>query len=151
MLKTGKSAIINSLLQASTLTVYNPLSPKITAQPTTTPHPQSINISHKKTTLRFIDTPGLTFIPPPSTSDTSDSQPFRIAHDILLRNRGNISKVKDPLPAAMHIFHRSSVEDIMMLYNLPAVPEGDFEAFLGSLARKEGALHKRVSLLSPST
>jgi nuclear GTP-binding protein len=72
---------------------------------------------------------------------------MRLAHDILLRNRGNISKLNDPLPAASYIFRRAALADLLILYNLPAVPEGDLEAFLGSLARREGALHKRGAVV----
>lgn len=69
----------------------------------------------------------------------------RIARDVLLRNRGNISKIHDPLPAALYILSRAVMEDLLILYNLPAVQTGDYDSFLSSLARKEGALQKRVS------
>ena len=126
--------------------------------PSTTPHPQSLTLTYRKLTFKFVDTPGLSFIPtapvpafpPSSTTDAEDEElqrQARLAHDILLRNRGNISKLNDPLPAASYIFHRATLTDLLILYNLPAVPEGDLEAFLGSLARKEGALHKRGAVV----
>ena len=128
--------------------------------PSTTPHPQSLTLTYRKTTFKFVDTPGLSFIPTApapalsqsSTSDAEDEdeelrRQTRLAHDILLRNRGNISKLNDPLPAASYIFHRASLADLLILYNLPAVPEGDLEAFLGSLARREGTLHKRGAVV----
>ena len=130
--------------------------------PSTTPHPQSLTLTYRKITFKFVDTPGLSFIPtapapalsPPSTSEDEDKgedeelrRQTRLAHDILLRNRGNISKLNDPLPAASYIFHRASLTDLLILYNLPAVPEGDLEAFLGSLARREGTLHKRGAVV----
>jgi len=128
--------------------------------PSTTPHPQSLTLTYRKLTFKFIDTPGLSFTPAapapafPSSS-TSDAEnedeelrrQTRLAHDILLRNRGNISKLNDPLPAASYIFHRAALADLLILYNLPAVPEGNLEAFLGSLARREGALHKRGAVV----
>ena len=128
--------------------------------PSTTPHPQSLTLTYRKTIFKFVDTPGLNFIPtaptpalsPSSTSDAEGEdeelrRQTRLAHDILLRNRGNISKLHDPLPAASYIFHRASLADLLILYNLPAVPEGDLGAFLGSLARREGALHKRGAVV----
>jgi nuclear GTP-binding protein len=142
--------------------VYNPnpspssiqKRPSIIDAPCTTPHPQSLTLTYRKRTFKFIDTPGLSFIPPvpapSSTTDTDDEElrrQTRLAHDILLRNRGNISKLNNPLPAASYIFHRAALADLLVLYNLPAVAEGDLEAFLGSLARKEGALHKRGAVV----
>lgn len=143
----GKSAFINSLLGTSTLAVYNPLGPKATAAPSTTPYPQSVSLQHKKRQFTFIDTPGLTFIPPPSATSTPEETEERIARDVLLRNRGNISKIKDPLPLALYILSRASMEDLILLYNLPAVTIGDFDAFLAGLARKEGALQKRGAIV----
>ena len=138
--------------------------PSIKEAPSTTPHPQSLTLTHRKLTFKFVDTPGLSFIPiapaaalpPSSTSDTEGEgededeelrRQTRVAHDILLRNKGNISKLNDPLPAASYIFHRAALADLLILYNLPAVPEGDLEAFLGSLARREGALHRRGAIV----
>jgi nuclear GTP-binding protein len=126
--------------------------------PSTTPHPQSLTLTYRKHTFKFVDTPGLSFIPAASapalpSSSTPDAEDeelqrqTRLAHDILLRNRGNISKLNNPLPAASYIFHRAALADLLILYNLPAVPEGDLEAFLGSLARREGALHKRGAVI----
>ena len=134
--------------------------PSIINAPSTTPHPQSLTITYRKLAFKFIDTPGLSFIPASpaparslsSTSDVEDDdedarRQSRLAHDILLRNRGNISKLHNPLPAASYIFHRASLADLLILYNLPAVLEGDLEAFLGSLARREGALYKRGAVV----
>ena len=130
--------------------------------PFTTPRPQSLTLTYRKLTLlKFIDTPGLSFIPaspaptllPRSTGaedneeGEEDRRQARLAHDILLRNRGNISKLNNPLPAASYIFHRAALADLLILYNLPAVAAGDLEAFLGSLARREGALHKRGAVV----
>ena len=83
---------------------------------------------------------------------TPEEAEERVARDILLRNRGNISKVKDPLPLALYVLARANMEDLIVLYNLPAVPTGDLDAFLASLAKKEGALQKKVrsGLSTPS-
>ncbi|KAG8822856.1 hypothetical protein FRC19_005116 [Serendipita sp. 401] len=141
----GKSSFINSLVGKPALPVYNPIGPKTTTDHATTPYPQSINLSHKKRKFTFIDTPGLSFIPQvPSTAEETEQ---RIARDILLRNRGNISKIRDPLPAALYILSRASMEDLLILYNLPAVGPGDYDGFLASLARKEGALQKRGAVV----
>ncbi|KAG8807690.1 hypothetical protein FRC17_004318 [Serendipita sp. 399] len=141
----GKSAFVNSLVGKSALPVYNPTGPKTAAGHSTTPYPQSIILSHKKRKFTLIDTPGLSFIPQaPSTAEEIDQ---RVARDLLLRNRGNISKIKDPLPAALYILSRASMEDLLMLYNLPAVSSGDYDGFLASLARKEGALQKRGAVV----
>src|SRR5258706_1243603 len=164
--QSGKSALLNSLLCKKAVQVYNPNpSPSLGQKrgsimdaPSTTPHPQSLTLTYRKITFKFVDTPGLSFIPtaptpalsPSSTSDAEVEElrrQTRLAHDTLLRNRGNISKLHDPLPAASYIFHRASLADLLILYNLPAVPEGDLGAFLGSLARREGALHKRGAVV----
>ena len=166
--QSGKSALLNSLLCKKAVQVYNTTpSPSlgqnrasIMDAPSTTPHPQSLTLTYRKITFKFVDTPGLNFIPaaptpapPPSSASVTEDddeelrRQTRLAHDILLRNRGNISKLHDPLPAASYIFHRASLADLLMLYNLPAVPEGDLAAFLGSLARREGALHKRGAVV----
>lgn len=124
------------------MAVYSPLAMRDTA-PSTTPHPQSVDLSHKKRTFKLIDTPGLSFIPP-SNPAAADDPEIRIAKDVLLRNRGNISRIKDPLPAALYILSRAVMEDMIMLYNLPAVQSGDYDGFLASLARKEGAVQRKV-------
>jgi nuclear GTP-binding protein len=142
--QVGKSAFISSLIGRPALAVYNPLAAR-DASPSTTPHPQSVNLSHKKRTFKLIDTPGLSFIPPSEPTATDDSE-IRIAKDILMRNRGNISKIKDPLPAALYILSRAIMEDLIMLYNLPAVQAGDYDGFLTSLARKEGAVQRKVCM-----
>ena len=146
--QVGKSALINSLLRKSVMAVYNPSTPRDRdgTAPSTTLYPQCVTLTHKKRILKFIDTPGLSFIPPPRPDSMEDAE-TRIARDVLLRNRGNISKIKDPLPAALYLLSRAVMEDLLMLYNLPAVQAGDYDAFLSSLARKEGALQKRVGVV----
>lgn len=140
--QVGKSAFISSLVRQSALAVYSPLSAR-DAAPSTTPHPQSVNLSHKKRIFKLIDTPGLSFIPPSEPITTDDAE-IRIAKDVLMRNRGNISEIKDPLPAALYILSRAVMEDMIMLYNLPAVQSGDYDGFLTGLARKEGAVQRKV-------
>jgi nuclear GTP-binding protein len=147
VMQVGKSALINSLLRRSAVAVYNSSTPRDRdgTAPSTTLYPQCVTLTHKKKTFKFIDTPGLSFIPPPQPDSIEDVE-TRIARDVLLRNRGNISKIKDPLPAALYLLSRAVMEDLLMLYNLPAVQAGDYDAFLSSLARKEGALQKRVGV-----
>ncbi|KIM20373.1 hypothetical protein M408DRAFT_138654 [Serendipita vermifera MAFF 305830] len=142
----GKSAFINSMYGQPALTVYSPLAQRDNSAPSTTPHPQSITLVHKKQSFKFIDTPGLSFIPPSDPGLMEDLE-TRVARDILLRNRGNISKIRDPLPAALYILSRATMEDLIMLYNLPAIQPGDYDGFLASLSRKEGALQKRGSII----
>lgn len=128
------------------MNIYNSLTAR-DAAPSTTPYPQSVALLHKRRTFNLIDTPGLSFIPPSGVTAVRDSE-TRIARDVLLRNRGNISKIKDPLPAALYILSRTVMEDMIMLYNLPTVQPGDFDGFLASFARKEGALLRRVCTTS---
>jgi ribosome biogenesis GTPase A len=143
--QVGKSAFISSLIGQSALAIYSSLAAR-DAAPSTTPHPQSVNMLHKKRIFKLIDTPGLSFIPPSEPASTDDSE-IRIAKDVLLRNRGNISKIGDPLPAALYILSRAIMEDMVMLYNIPAVQPGDYDGFLTSLARKEGAVQRKVCML----
>jgi nuclear GTP-binding protein len=130
------------MLGNTSLSVYNPIGSSKSGAPSTTPHPQAVSLTHKKKTFKFIDTPGYSFIPNRHVDE--EERERSIARDILLRNRGNIVKINDPLPAALYVLSRARIEDMMMLYNLPAVQTGDYDAFLASLARKEGALQKRV-------
>ncbi|PVG03543.1 hypothetical protein CPB86DRAFT_779261 [Serendipita vermifera] len=141
----GKSSFINSMLGNASLSVYNPIGSSKSNAPCTTPHPQAVTLIHKKRTFKFIDTPGFSFIP--SKHLDEEEREKSIARDILLRNRGNIVKINDPLPAALYVLSRANTEDMLMLYNLPAVQTGDYDSFLAGLARKEGALQKKGAVI----
>jgi nuclear GTP-binding protein len=68
--------------------------------PSTTDHPFEVSIDVSGRTLRFIDTPGLSFL----TQDNTESQITR-AKDILVRSRGRIDRLKDPvLPSMIFYF-----------------------------------------------
>lgn len=75
------------------MVVYKPASAP--DGPTTTSYPQEVSHTLNGRTVRFIDTPGIVL--PGSSSDVGD----RRDRDILLRNRGRIDKLKDPLPTGL--------------------------------------------------
>jgi nuclear GTP-binding protein len=125
--------------------------------PTTTLHPQPVELKRDARLIQFIDTPGLSFV--------ADTEPK--SNDILLKNRGRIEKVKDPNPAgaqycfihlemrpltfifsAGYIAASAVTEDLMLYYNLPAIPKGDIDAFLKSHAKVTGRI-KRVCVSRP--
>ncbi|KAI6046479.1 P-loop containing nucleoside triphosphate hydrolase protein [Pisolithus marmoratus] len=136
---SGKSAIINSLLGASVLPVYDPLSSQAAKLPYTTTVAQEVVTSipgNAGSKVRFIDTPGLEFNRE-EFSDSSERQASR-ARDILLRCRGRIERLKDPMFAVTHILSRAEMQDLMLAYNLPAFPKGDTTAFLAGIARVNG-------------
>ena len=90
--------------------------------------------------ILFIDTPGLAWQPfeeaPPEEKER------RRAQDILLRNKGRIDRLKDPLFAVSYIVSRAETEDLMVFYSLPAFAKGDVDAFLMGVARAQGLIKK---------
>ncbi|KAG6336330.1 hypothetical protein ID866_2755 [Astraeus odoratus] len=142
---TGKSSIINSLLGANVVPIYNPLSSaEVVKLPYTTTTAQEIVTSipgSEDLKVRFIDTPGLEFARQ-EFSDDGERQDSR-ARDILVRCRGRIDKLKDPLFAVTHIISRAETQDLMLAYNLPAYPKGDTTAFLAGIARVNGLVKSR--------
>jgi len=64
------------------------------------------------------------------------------ARDILLRSRGRIDHLKDPLPPLNHIVPNAKKQDLMLLYNLPAFADNDVNAFLNGVARSNNLLKK---------
>ena len=106
--------------------------------------------------VRFIDTPGLQFVRAASSTD-GEREAMR-ARDILLRCRGRIDRLKDPLFGGMrqrslrdngltvrlvtHIVTRGDTQDLMLAYNLPAFLQGDVAGFLAGLARVSGLIKK---------
>ena len=96
--KVGKSSIINALSRKPSCPVYK-LSNKPTQTPSTTMHPQEVSLPAAGSTIRLIDTPGLFWEHPEDAS--KEDAAFLKARDVLLRSRGRIDHLKDPLPACM--------------------------------------------------
>ena len=131
LLQSGKSAFINSLARKSTLDVYAPSSSA--NSPTTTPYALEVTLEFGGKPVVFIDTPGLTWQHSEDAS-TEDRARYR-ARDVLLRNKGRIDHLKDPMPAMSYIVSRAETEDLMVHYALPAIAKGDVHAFLVGVAR----------------
>ncbi|KAF8485073.1 hypothetical protein DFH94DRAFT_718062 [Russula ochroleuca] len=135
---SGKSAFINSLARKSTLDVYAPSS--CTNNPTTTPHALEVTVELNGASIVFIDTPGLAW--QPSEEASPEERLRRRARDVLLRNKGRIDRLKDPIPAVSCIVSRAETEDLMVFYGLPAFTKGDVDAFLMGVARSQGLIKK---------
>lgn len=88
----------------------------------------------------FIDTPGLAWRPTEETPPEEKER--RRAQDVLLRNKGRIDRLKDPLAAVSYIVSRAETEDLMVSYGLPAFAKGDVDAFLMGVARAQGLIKK---------
>jgi nuclear GTP-binding protein len=88
----------------------------------------------------FIDTPGLAW--QPSEEASPEERLRRRARDVLLRNKGRIDRLKDPIPAVSCIVSRAETEDLMVFYGLPAFTKGDVDAFLMGVARSQGLIKK---------
>ena len=146
----GKSSLINSLAQKSSLPVYSIASCSRGATTTTLPQEVTLDAPSGRT-IRLIDTPGLAFQNPQAAEqeqeqaddDEKDARDERRALDILHRNRGRIDKLKDPKAAASQIIARASYEDLMLFYNLPAFVKGSVDSFLTGLARSQRLVKKR--------
>lgn len=156
LLQTGKSSVINSLTKKHALPVYTLTSSS--RGPTTTIMPQEMSIEVEGKTIRFIDTPGFTW----DTDKTSPEADEIRARDILLRNKGRIDRLKDPLSpgtssfyanyliiiiststiSVSHLVSRANPEDLMLLYSLPAFPKGDIDAFVSGVARSQQLVRK---------
>jgi nuclear GTP-binding protein len=96
----------------------------------------------------FIDTPGLSW----EHSEDADADRARHrAQDVLLRNKGRIDHLKDPMPAISYIVSRAETEDLMVHYCLPAFAKGDADAFLLGVARANSLIKKVRNILFPST
>ncbi|KAF8505465.1 hypothetical protein F5888DRAFT_1791522 [Russula emetica] len=135
---SGKSAFINSLARKSTLDVYTPSSS--TNNPTTTPHALEVTLELNGVSILFIDTPGLAW--QHSEEAPLEEKVRRRAQDVLLRNKGRIDRLKDPLPAVSYIVSRAETEDLMVFYCLPVFAKGDVDAFLMGVARAQGLIKK---------
>ncbi|KAI0002941.1 hypothetical protein BJV74DRAFT_561280 [Russula compacta] len=135
---SGKSAFINSLARKATLDVY--ASSSSTNNPTTTPHALEIALELNGKPIVFIDTPGLVW--QPSEEASPEERVRRRAQDVLLRNKGRVDRLKDPMPAVSYIVSRAEIEDLMVFYSLPAFAKGDVNAFLMGVARAHGLIKK---------
>ncbi|KAI0285084.1 hypothetical protein BGY98DRAFT_1093202 [Russula aff. rugulosa BPL654] len=135
---SGKSAFLNSLARKSILDVYTPSSS--TNNPTTTPHALEVTLELDGVSILFIDTPGLAWLR--SEEVPPEEKERRRGQDVLLRNKGRIDRLKDPLPAVSYIVSRADTEDLMVFYSLPAFAKGDVDAFLMGVARAQGLIKK---------
>jgi len=90
--------------------------------------------------ITFIDTPGI--VASTNEVSTAEERLSFAARDMVLRNRGKMDKISDPLPGTTYILSRANTEDLMVHYNIPAFIPGDITAFLRSVARSTGRIHK---------
>ncbi|CAL1704387.1 unnamed protein product [Somion occarium] len=135
----GKSSFVNSLARKATLPVYK-LSSTSGEGPTTTIYPQEVTLSLNGCEVNVIDTPGLSW---QRVDDLTGEEAERYrTQDILLRSKGHIERLKDPLPVVSHIVARALREDLMLFYNIPAFAEGDLTAFLSGVARANSLIKK---------
>ncbi|KAH9077494.1 GNL3L/Grn1 putative GTPase-domain-containing protein [Lactarius deliciosus] len=130
---SGKSAFVNSLARRTTLDVYAPSSSTHNS-PTTTPHALEVTLELDG---KPVDWPGN----PPNDASPEDRVRHR-AQDVLLRNKGRIDHLKDPIPAVSYIVSRAETEDLMVRYCLPAFAKGDADAFLMGVARANALVKK---------
>ncbi|KAG1739869.1 P-loop containing nucleoside triphosphate hydrolase protein [Suillus paluster] len=141
---SGKSAVINSLARADVLPIYN-INSAITAKgpyTTTSANELVLEFPDKKgVNVRLIDTPGLEYVRAEGVGD--QEKEMARARDILLRSRGRIDRLKDPLFAVTHIVSRADTQDLMLAYSLPAFSKGDPTSFLAGMARASGLIKKR--------
>jgi nuclear GTP-binding protein len=120
--------------------------------------------------IRLIDTPGTAWVADDADSEDAESVETIRARDILMRSKGRIDRLKDPIVAGelpfysspnnknsdvhsphavQHIVARSNTEDLMLLYSLPAFSAGNTDSFLSCVARAN-QLVKKVRLKSIS-
>ncbi|KAI0786475.1 P-loop containing nucleoside triphosphate hydrolase protein [Abortiporus biennis] len=139
VVNSGKSSVVNSLSRGNALPVYK-LSSTHTDAPTTTPYAQEISLEVDGHQLRIIDTPGWSWVPSVGSSNT-DAEVVR-ARDILLRSRGKVERLKDPIPVVNEIVSRANKEDLMLFYSIPAFPDNDVISFLTGVARANNVIKK---------
>lgn len=141
---SGKSAVINSLARANLLPIYNVNSAISTKGPYTTTSASELVLEFPDkngTRVRLIDTPGLEYVRVEGVEE--QEKEMTRARDILLRSRGRIDRLKDPLFAVAHIVSRADTQDLMLGYSLPAFSKGDPTSFLAGMARASGLIKKR--------
>ncbi|KAJ7781657.1 GTP-binding protein [Mycena metata] len=143
----GKSSLVNSLLQKAALPIYTLATSS--RGPTTTTYAQEVTLEVKGKSIRLIDTPGISWAAAPDAdADSADAENIESirARDIVMRSKGRIDRLKDPISAVQHIVSRSNTEDLMLLYSLPAFSAGNTDAFLSSVARAHQLVKKKGEL-----
>lgn len=90
--QSGKSAIVNSLVRKAVVAVYSPTS-STDAWRTTTTRASEIPVDVAGHKISLVDTPGVSF---EVEEDLDENLKTR---DMVLRSRGRVDKVKDPVPA----------------------------------------------------
>ncbi|KAJ7067927.1 hypothetical protein C8F01DRAFT_581849 [Mycena amicta] len=141
----GKTSFVNSLLRKPVLPVYTLATSS--RGPTTTSYAQEVTVVAKTKTIRLIDTPGLAWESRPRDENEDNEENGEIrARDILLRSKGRIDRLKDPVFAVKHLVPRAITEDLMLFYNLPAFSADDTDAFLSCVARANQLVKKRGEL-----
>ncbi|KAF8211548.1 hypothetical protein K438DRAFT_1807499 [Mycena galopus ATCC 62051] len=139
----GKSSFVNSLLRKSAFPIYTLATSS--RGPTTTTYAQEVTLEVKGKPIRIIDTPGISWAADADSEDAENLDNIR-ARDILMRSKGRIDRLKDPIMAAQHIVSRSNTEDLMLLYSLPAFSAGDTDSFLSCVARANQLVKKKGEL-----
>ncbi|EIW82445.1 hypothetical protein CONPUDRAFT_123380 [Coniophora puteana RWD-64-598 SS2] len=139
---SGKSSLMNSLVKAMAVPIYSSASSALARRPHTTCTAQEVvteipGSGAKR--VKLIDTPGLMFLH--AESDQSEREKVR-AKDLLLRCRGKLDRLKDPLFCVEHVMALANAQDLMLSYNLPAFTQGDPNALLASMAKVHGLVKK---------
>ncbi|KAN0097823.1 GNL3L/Grn1 putative GTPase domain containing protein [Tylopilus felleus] len=140
----GKSAVINSMLGSDVMSMYNTHMAGSAKGPSTTTSALEVVATMRGNDvrrIRFIDTPGLQFAR--AASLTEQEREAKRARDVLLRCRGRVDRLKDPLFAVTHIVAHADAQDLMLAYSLPAFLQGDVTGFLAGVARVSGLIKKR--------
>ncbi|OAX38399.1 P-loop containing nucleoside triphosphate hydrolase protein [Rhizopogon vinicolor AM-OR11-026] len=143
---SGKSAVINSLARADVFPIYDLNSAATVKGPYTTTSASEIVLEFPDKMgmkIRLIDTPGLEYVRTDDEDVQDDEKEKARAKDILLRSRGRVDRLKDPLFAITHVVSRADTQDLMLAYSLPAFSKGDPTSFLAGMARVSGLIKKR--------
>ncbi|KZS97911.1 hypothetical protein SISNIDRAFT_481788 [Sistotremastrum niveocremeum HHB9708] len=137
---SGKSSVVNSLARRAASPVYSLAT--LGEGHSSTPYPINVPITTSNHKISVIDTPGLAWEKQEEDESTGRELAMRRGHDVLMRSRGKIEKMKDPIPAISYLISRADVEDLMLHYTLPAFGSSDHEAFLRAVARANGFVKK---------
>jgi nuclear GTP-binding protein len=139
-LQSGKSAFINSLPCKTALDITLRPHPPTAQRPYASRYALEVTLEINGKPVVFIDTPGLAWR---YSEDLSpEDRVHHRAQDILLRNKGRIDHLKDPIPPVSYIVSRAETEDLMVHYCLPAFAKGDVDAFLMAVARANALIKK---------